>query len=328
MLKRPGSCLVVHRDLLHSLVEDPHHAAVPADPHLPRQVLRRHGIVGPLDLDVAVAMHDAASFAIRRERLGRQWQECLPLHVGEVLANLKARGAVDPRVGHGQLPLPQKAVLLLQAGEHAPFEGIVLNIADAVLDLSLVAGHVGPRGQEHEAIMLTEGSHLGIELGIVPVGLLHGRAEVIEDQSPRCAAKLAEGVLEAAQKVVCGLAVDDLAVALARVGHHDAEEMGLLALAIAVNDAGTCAEVDLSLLTRPAFHAAKWQFGRRRQLSDEAPDAVVGTGETVLDDQVLVDALGAQSEVALGLDQLAPGLAVTRPAASWSDSLPGQRGRR
>ena len=114
----------MHRDLLHPLVEDPHHAAVPAHPDLPRQVLRRHRVVGPLDLDVAVAMHDAAGFVKRRERLERQRQERLALRVGEVLADLTARGAVDPRVGHGQLPLAQEAVLLLQAGEDSPFEAL------------------------------------------------------------------------------------------------------------------------------------------------------------------------------------------------------------
>ena len=46
----------------------------------------------------------------------------------------------------------------------------------------------------------------------------------------------------------------------------------------------------------------------------------------MLDDQVLVDALGAQPEVALGLDHIAPGLAVTRPTASSSDSSPGPTG--
>ena len=40
--------------------------------------------------------------------------------------------------------------------------------------------------------------------------------------------------------------------------------MGLAALAVVINDSGACAEVDLSLLTRPAFKAAKRQFSPRR----------------------------------------------------------------
>ena len=115
--------------------------------------------------------------------------------------------------------------------------------------------------------MLAEGADLGVELGIEPVGLLHGGAEVVQDQSPRRTAELAEGVLDAAEKVVGGLAVDDLAVGLAGVGQHDAEDMGPAALAVGPNDGGTCAEVDLSLLTGLAFEAAEGQLGvgsRRR----------------------------------------------------------------
>ena len=62
--------------------------------------------------------------------------------------------------------------------------------------------------------MLAEGPHFGVELGIEPVGLLHRRAEVIKDQPPRCSAKLAEGILDAAEKLVSGLAEDDLTVGL------------------------------------------------------------------------------------------------------------------
>ena len=56
-----------------------------------------------------------------------------------------------------------------------------------------------------------------------------------------------------------------------------------------------CAEVDLGLLAGPAFQAAEWQFARRLQPTDEAPDAVVAAGEVVLGDQILVDALGAEA---------------------------------
>ena len=64
-----------------------------------------------------------------------------------MLTYLKARRAVDARVGHGQLPLAQEAVLLLQAGENPPFEGIVLSIADTVLDLSFRRGMYGRVGK-------------------------------------------------------------------------------------------------------------------------------------------------------------------------------------
>ena len=47
----------------------------------------------------------------------------------------------------------------------------------------------------------------------------------------------------------------------------------------------------------------------------------------MLGDQVLVDALGAQAEVALGLDHIAPGFAVARATAVATESLRDQRGR-
>ena len=75
-------------DRLHPLVEDPHQAGVPPHPDLPSQVLRRHRVVGPLDLDVAVTVHRATRFLIRRERGQRQRHQRGPLHLGEVLADL------------------------------------------------------------------------------------------------------------------------------------------------------------------------------------------------------------------------------------------------
>ncbi len=71
---------------------------------------------------------------------------------------------------------------------------------------------------------------------------------------------MAEGILDAAEEVVGGLAVDDLAVGLAGVGQHDAEDMGLAALAVGSNDPGTRAEVDLGLVTGPAFEAAEGEL--------------------------------------------------------------------
>ena len=62
----------VHGDLLHPLIEDPHQAAIPPHPDFSRPVLWRRRVVGPLDLDMAVAVHRAATFVVRRERLERQ----------------------------------------------------------------------------------------------------------------------------------------------------------------------------------------------------------------------------------------------------------------
>ena len=115
--------------------------------------------------------------------------------------------------------------------------------------------------------MLAEGADLGVELGIEPVGLLHSGLEVIQDQPPRHSAKMAKGTLDAAEEVVGGLAVDGLAVGLAGVGQHDAEDMGFAAFAVGCEDWGAGAEVDLGLVTGLAFKAAEGELvsGSRRR---------------------------------------------------------------
>jgi hypothetical protein len=62
----------VHGDRLHPLVEDPYHAAIPPDSEFSRQILRRHGLIGPLDLDVPVPVYCALTSLKRRER--PEWQ--------------------------------------------------------------------------------------------------------------------------------------------------------------------------------------------------------------------------------------------------------------
>src|SRR5271157_1324877 len=132
-----------------------------------------------------------------------------------MLADLATRSAVDSGVGHGQLPLEQKQILFLQAGEPSPFQCVVLDVVDTFLDLSLVARCVGPRGPEYQAIMLAKGPDLGIQLRFEPIGLLHSGAEIIQNQGPWCSAEMAESTLEATEEIVGGLVVDSLTVALA-----------------------------------------------------------------------------------------------------------------
>jgi hypothetical protein len=103
--------------------------------------------------------------------------------------------------------------------------------------------------------------------------------------------------------------------------------MGLTALAIVTNDAGGFGEVDLNLFTKPTFEAAKGKLARWHQPADKAPGGVIGAGEAVLSEQVLVDALGAQPEVALKLNHITLGLAATRPTAVASNSLWDERGQ-
>jgi hypothetical protein len=201
--------------------------------------------------------------------------------------------------------------LLLQAGEAPAPQGVFLDVVNAPLNLPLVARRVGTRWQEHRAVMFAETADLGVDLGIEPVGLLHGRLEVIQDQSPGHPAKATEGPLQAAEEVVGGLAVDRLAVRLAGVAEHDPQDMGLASLAVGFDDGGTGAEVDLGLVAGVALDASEGELARVLEPADEAADAVVGAGEAVVGDQVLVDPLRSEAEVALGPDQLPPRLTAT-----------------
>ena len=126
---------------------------------------------------------------------------------------------------------------------------------------------------------------------------------------------MAEGALQAAEEVVGRLAVDGLAVALAGVAQDDAEDVGLAPLAVGADDGGAGAEVDLGLVAGVALDATEGQVVRLFEPADEASDAVVGAAEAVVGDQVLVDPLGGEPEVAPGPDQVPPRLTATGPAA-------------
>ena len=144
---------------------------------------------------------------------------------------------------------------------------------------------------------------MGLISGSNQSAFCHGRLEVVQDQAPGHPAEVPEGALQAAEEVVGGLAVDGLAVALAGVAQDDAEDVGLAPLAVGADDRGAGAEVDLGLVAGVALDAAEGQVVRPLEPADEPADAVVAADEAVVGDQVLVDPLGGEPEVALGPDQ-------------------------
>src|SRR5258708_6332047 len=233
--------------------------------------------------------------------------------VGEVGADLPAGGAVQARVGHRPLPVEQEVVLFIEAGERPAFEGVFLDVVDAAFDVALGAGRIRPGGQQGDAVVLSERTHLGVEVGVEPISLGDGGAEVVQHQALRHAAEVPEGVLQAADEVVGRLPRDGFAVALARVTQHNAEDVGAAALAVRQQDGRAAAEIDLGLFAGAAFQPAERQLLGRGQAPDEAANAVVAAAEAVFGRQVLVDALRRQAEVQLGLDGRPPRLAVTGP---------------
>src|SRR5487761_2115417 len=312
----PGFLSDVNLQRFHPVVEDPHQPRVPADPDPSGEILRRRGVVGVFDFDVAVAMDHATLLAKRREGVCRQGQERGPLDFREMFADVSTCRPVHSCVGHGLFPVAAILVLFLQADEALASQGVFLDVVHAPLDLPLVSWHIRTCWQEHRAVMFAEGADLRVDLRVEPIRLLHGRLEVVQDKAPGHPAEMPEGVLQAAEEVLGGLAVDRLAVGLAGVAQDDAEDVGLAPLAIGADDRRARAEVDLGLLARPALHASKRQVVRLLEPMDEPADAVVAAGESVVGVQILVDPLCAEPEVTLPLNQLSPRLTTAGPTAA------------
>ena len=140
----------------------------------------------------------------------------------------------------------------------------------------------------------------------------------------RCSAEVAKSVLDAAEEIVGGLAIDSLAVSLARVRQHDAEDMGSAALAVGCDDRGAGAEVDLGLVAGLTLEAPEGKLEHRLEAADEATDGVVAAPEAVFGREILVNALGAQTLIALGLDDVSPRLAVARATAGSAAAIAGR----
>jgi hypothetical protein len=236
--------------------------------------------------------------------------------------------AVYASVGHRQFPVAEEAVLFLQTGEGPSPQGVFLDVVHASLHLPLVAGRVRSGGHEHRPIVFAEGADLGVELGVEPVGLRDGRLEVVQDEAARDPAEVPEGVLQAAEEVVGGLAGDDLAVALAGVAQDDAEDVRLASLAVKADDRRAGAEVDLGLVAGVALDAAEGELVHLLEAVDEPADGVVAAGVAVFGDEVLVDPLSGQPLAGLGGDAFAPRLTAAEPARAawrWDRARPGGR---
>jgi hypothetical protein len=88
-------------------------------------------------------MNSKAALVKRREGRQRQGHQCRLLYIGEILADLPAGSAIDPRVGDGQFPVQQEGILLLQSDEASCVEGIALDVVDALFRLFPYDGACG-----------------------------------------------------------------------------------------------------------------------------------------------------------------------------------------
>jgi len=102
-----------------------------------------------------------------------------------------------------------------------------------------------------------------------------------------------KGTFDAAKEIVGGLAIDGLAVSLARVRQHDAKDMGSAALAVGCDDWSAGAKVDLGLVPGLTFKAPEGKLVYGLQKADKATDGVVAALEAVFGREILVNTLGA-----------------------------------
>lgn len=77
---------------------------------------------------------------------------------------------MDAVVGDGCFRGMQMPVLIGQRSEGPSLEGVALHVANPAFDLALMPRRVWPCGQDGDPVMLGEGSDLGTELRVEPVG--------------------------------------------------------------------------------------------------------------------------------------------------------------
>ena len=200
-----------------------------------------------------------------------------------------------------------------------PLRALAWAYLTAGLDLALVPRHRRLRGQHHGAVVLAENPELGVEFRIEPIRLEHRRLEVVHDQGGGHAEERPEGVLQATDERLGVLAPDDLAVGLARVAEHNAEQVRPPSPAALLRDPGSLAEVHLHLRSRLALHPPERQRVDLHQSANVAFDRAVGAEKTMIPDQVLVDALDRQTALHRRLDHRSQRRAKARRTATRAD---------
>src|ERR1700719_5321430 len=142
------------------MIEDPYRAGVPTDPHPASQILGWRGVIGLGYLHMAIAIHGSLRFLERGESLGRQRPQDRLLHFAKHTTHVLPRGAMNPRVGDGRLPMRKMVILFLKTLELAALESILLNVIDASFYLAFMPWHVRLRGQDHDAVVPAKRRHL------------------------------------------------------------------------------------------------------------------------------------------------------------------------
>ena len=285
----------MHGNDLPALIEHPQHPRLPTRPDLPAHILWRHGVVSPLQLNVAIPMHRAWRFFKDRKQTRRQGQQLGAFHFLEHLANLLPRGAMNAGVGHAAFPLREKQVLRRQTFKAAALEGVVLGKLHARLNLAFVPRHGWTCRQHHGPVVAAELCHLGVDLRIVPVRPRHRRPQVVNDQGAGNPAEVTERIFEAPDEALSRLLPDHFAVAFARMTQDDPKQMGPLPFAFHQHPC-PLTKIHLGFGSRRHFHPHKRHRLGLPQMPDEPFYGLITARESVLTNQVLINALGTQPD--------------------------------
>ena len=299
-------------DLLVPVIRDPDNPGVPLDPDFAPQILGRHRVIGAPDLHMTIPVHLSPPFLVQGKRFKRKRQQGWTLDPREDLAHMGPGGSMDPGVGNRAFPLRQMPVKLAKRGELLPLEGVTLDEVDSFFDLSLVAGRIGLGGKQNDPIVATECGELRVQIRVIPVGPENGGLQVVGNKGFGASSKGAEGIFQKTDQGVGGLSPDRLAVGLPGMGQNDPQDVDLSS-ARSFPKPVSRAEVDLGFRSGVDFHPAKREGRFLFETAHEAFDGTVGSGESLIGDQVLENPLGGETEVALGLDLGGEGVAGTLP---------------
>ena len=282
-------------DLLHAVIEQAHHAPVPAHPHLAPDELRRGLVIGLGHFHKTVALHLAASFLITFVNRGRQRPQGLAFllkHGG----HLPPGGAMHAFVSNVLLPVPQMGVLFGQRGELPPLERVVFGVAHAAFHLALVLGRIGTAGHRCHAVVAAKIRQFRVQRRVIPIRLDHRRLEVVEIEQPGHSTERAHRVFDHPQERLRVLTQHHLAVTLARMAQHRPEQPRPPGFAASLHQRRAQPEVHLQLLPRRTFDAPDPLRLARLEPGHVARNRWIGPAETVPGDQILIDALGAQPQ--------------------------------
>ena len=278
-----------------ALVEHPHQPGLPAHPDLPPDILRRHRVIRPLQLDVTIPMHRARGFFKHRKQTRRQRQQFGAFHFVEHLADLLPGGAVNARVGHAAFPIRKNRFCAARLVKLRPLSALFWAYLTPASILPLWCGMAGLRRQHHRAVVPAKLLHLRVEFGIIPVRPRHGGPQVINDQRAGNPAEVTERIFQTPDEALGRLLPDHFTVAFARMAQDNPKQMRSLPLAVH-HHPRALAKIHLGFGSRLHLHPHKRHRLGLPQLPHEPFDGLITAGETVVAHQVLINPLGAQPD--------------------------------